>query len=466
MPGRAFDLIEIPDSFWQRAETISALRSRQIGQFFELIHQCTKASQTQIGIACGMNQGKISEIMRGLSQVEKLVVFERIADGLAMPDSARIILGLAPRVISDPVRPAGRTAQSKGTRPAILAVPAQAETDAVATAASEASADRLKLAVEPDPESLEWLRAESVEIARAANRSALDTFTTARRVRSYALELAGKTHRPGLLSDLIVICGQATALMASSAFDLNRWDESGALAKSAASYANLAGHTSLQAWVHGLAALLANWRGEPDTALGHIQRGVQIAPRGAPRVRLRYIASRSYALLGDSTSVTEVLASARSDQNDVGKQADSLSTEIGGEFAFGRARAEACAAAAWLDLGKGPEALAAAQSALDGLISLPRPRRPLSQVNGVQIDIATACLLNNDLDGGTEAIKPVLAQPSSLRNVSLAGRLARTRTALRSSAWAKNSQARQLAEEISNWLTPDAEPERIGSREI
>ena len=141
--------------------------------------------------------------------------------------------------------------------------------------------------------------------------------------------------------------------MASSAFDLNRWDESDALAKSAASYANLAGHTSLQAWIQGLAALLANWRGEPDIALGYFERGVQIAPPGAPRVRLRYIASRSYALLGDSTSVTEVLASARSDQDDVGKHADSLSTEIGGEFAFGPARAEACAAAAWLDLGKG-----------------------------------------------------------------------------------------------------------------
>jgi len=39
MPGRAFDLIEIPDSFWQRAEVVSALRSRQMGQFFELLHQ-------------------------------------------------------------------------------------------------------------------------------------------------------------------------------------------------------------------------------------------------------------------------------------------------------------------------------------------------------------------------------------------------------------------------------------------
>jgi len=345
-------------------------------------------------------------------------------------------------------------------------VPAQAEEDAVAAAAEEASADRLKLALELDPESVDWLRTESVDIARAANRSALDTFTAARRVRSYALKLAEQTHRPGLLSELIAICGQATALMASSAFDLNRWDESDALAKSAASYANLIGHVSLQAWVHGLAALLANWRGEPDIALSHFQRGLQIAPPGAPRVRLRYIASRSYALLGDSVSVAEVLTSARSDQADADKHTDALSTEIGGEFAFGRPRAEACAAAAWLDLSHGREAMAAAQSALAALTSVPLPRRPLSQVNGVRIDMATACLLTNDLDGGAEALKPVLAQPASVRNVSLAGRLARTRTTLLSPGWAKNAKARQLADEIGHWLTTDRAPGHTGIGQV
>ena len=67
---------------------------------------------------------------------------------------------------------------------------------------------------------------------------------------------------------------------------------------------------------------------------------------------------------------------------------------------------------AWLDLGRGREALVAAQSALDALTGVPPPRRPLSQVNGVRIDMATACLLTNNLDGGAEAIKPVLAQPA------------------------------------------------------
>jgi transcriptional regulator with XRE-family HTH domain len=97
MPGRANDLIVIPDSFWQRAETTAGLRARDIGRLFTLVSQYAGASQTQIGMACGMTQGKVSFIMRGLQQVEKLDVFERIADGLNMPDAARIRLGLAAR---------------------------------------------------------------------------------------------------------------------------------------------------------------------------------------------------------------------------------------------------------------------------------------------------------------------------------------------------------------------------------
>jgi hypothetical protein len=97
MPGRANDLIQIPASFWERPEVVAALRNRDIGRFFALVQQYTGASQTQIGIACGMPQGKVSNIVNGIQQVEKLEVFDRIADGLGLPDPARISLGLAPR---------------------------------------------------------------------------------------------------------------------------------------------------------------------------------------------------------------------------------------------------------------------------------------------------------------------------------------------------------------------------------
>ncbi|WP_243719838.1 XRE family transcriptional regulator [Actinomadura sp. KC06] len=81
-----------------------ALRARDIRTVFRLVQQHAGASQTRIGIACGMSQGKVSETMKeGGPQVLTLDVFERIADGLQMPDTARMTLGLAPRTLTPPI---------------------------------------------------------------------------------------------------------------------------------------------------------------------------------------------------------------------------------------------------------------------------------------------------------------------------------------------------------------------------
>jgi hypothetical protein len=97
MPGRANDLIVFPGKFWERADVTAALRGRDMGKLFALVQQYTGASQTQIGIACGLSQGKVSNLMHGVSEVKHLARFEEIADGLNLPDPARITLGLAPR---------------------------------------------------------------------------------------------------------------------------------------------------------------------------------------------------------------------------------------------------------------------------------------------------------------------------------------------------------------------------------
>jgi hypothetical protein len=324
--------------------------------------------------------------------------------------------------------------------------------DEVASAAREAEAEQSRMLTEPGPQSIDSLREGTLEIARAANRSPSDLFSASRWIRCHALKLAEQTYRPGALSDLYVIAGQATALMASTAFDLDRWDESATLARSAVSYAALGGNTSLQAWTLGLAALLANWRNEPDTALTHFSHGLQVAPRGTPRARLRYIAARSYALLGDISSVTRVVDQARQDQDDAEQHSDSLCEETGGEFAFGRARAEACAAAAWLDLGRGQEAKEAAHRALSDLTTLPPGRQPVSQVMGARIDLATACLMQHELDQAEDTLGCVFTSPSSLRNVSLSGRLARTRRSLASPYWSGDPAVRHLNDALGEWL--------------
>jgi hypothetical protein len=309
------------------------------------------------------------------------------------------------------------------------------------------------LLAEPDPESASSLWEAAAAIARMSNGSALETFSASHRIRGYALRLAQRTSFRLALADLHLIAGEMAALMASTAFDLNRWDESATFAQSAVSCADQAQNTSLQAWTLGFAALLANWRNAPNTALGHFRRALVIAPRGTPTARLRFIAARSYALLGDGSSVRQVLSEARRDQDEAMEGEDLLCDEIGGEFAFGRARADACAAAAWLDLGDAAEASAAARRALDSLASLPAASQPLSQSIGARVDLATACLLGHERDQAEEVLSQVFAAPSSLRNVSLSGRLARARRTLSAPYWATDRTARQMDDALGEWLT-------------
>ncbi|MQY13069.1 hypothetical protein SRB5_32090 [Streptomyces sp. RB5] len=87
--------IDLPDWAWERAELRQALRRRDIRTVFRRIQQYAGASQARIAAATGMTQSRVNEIINGRREVSRLDVYERIADGLRMPDDARHLLGLA-----------------------------------------------------------------------------------------------------------------------------------------------------------------------------------------------------------------------------------------------------------------------------------------------------------------------------------------------------------------------------------
>jgi transcriptional regulator with XRE-family HTH domain len=82
--------------FWQRPDVRQALTAQDVGELFRLLRDRGKLSQTRIATAVGLAQGRVSEIARDRRGVTSLAAFTRIADGLAMPDDARIRLGVAP----------------------------------------------------------------------------------------------------------------------------------------------------------------------------------------------------------------------------------------------------------------------------------------------------------------------------------------------------------------------------------
>lgn len=117
--------VTIPAWVWEQAAVRQALRRRDIASVFAYVQQYSGASQARIAAAVDMTQSRVNEIINRRREVSRLDVYERIADGLDMPDDARHLLGLA----------AGREKRSGGAAFDLSAFP-----EVVRVYASQASA--------------------------------------------------------------------------------------------------------------------------------------------------------------------------------------------------------------------------------------------------------------------------------------------------------------------------------------
>ena len=88
--------MELPASAWRHQDVHEALRQRDVAALLRLVQRYSGVSQARLATALGMGQGRVNEIVHGRRRVTQVDVFERIADGLSMPDEARVLMGLAP----------------------------------------------------------------------------------------------------------------------------------------------------------------------------------------------------------------------------------------------------------------------------------------------------------------------------------------------------------------------------------
>jgi transcriptional regulator with XRE-family HTH domain len=86
----------VPPELWNTPAMRTALKTRDVATIIRLTRKHTGASQTRIGeLLGGVTQAEISTIERGHRIVTDLTMFERLANGLTMPNHARTTLGLA-----------------------------------------------------------------------------------------------------------------------------------------------------------------------------------------------------------------------------------------------------------------------------------------------------------------------------------------------------------------------------------
>lgn len=96
MVGSRLKPLQIPGEFWRRNDVAQALCARDFATFIDLLCDLPGWSQTQIGAAIGSTQTRVSEVKRRVREFKEIQVLHRIADGLDFPDSARLMIGIAP----------------------------------------------------------------------------------------------------------------------------------------------------------------------------------------------------------------------------------------------------------------------------------------------------------------------------------------------------------------------------------
>jgi transcriptional regulator with XRE-family HTH domain len=272
--------VQIPDHVWEHPETYAALKSRDIGRLFQLLRRYAGLSQTAIGAATGHSQSTVSKIANGFARVEMLEVFERIADGLGMPDDARMALGLAPRddgrraavavneadmcmplPHADPLMLPRRSfvadleeTYSGTTRPFTETVSSANVPAIVAMLAHEAA--RLGADVDSTPFgpfTLDEITRDLRELAtKYPHIAPVESLLQAAALRDRAFAMAKRSRRPSDTRDLYLITAWSCAMLANASFDLGEVQAAFRHARTAMQFGDLSEHRGLRIWTSGL----------------------------------------------------------------------------------------------------------------------------------------------------------------------------------------------------------------------
>lgn len=129
---KTFDPRSVALAFWRGDAVQTALANHDVGTLFQIYLQThPECTQTQLALLTEHDRSDISNWVRGArsGRVGDIDVLTRIADGLQMPDEARVLAGLAPAaVLMSSIRAAIPGSRSSADVGDTLAPPAAAST--------------------------------------------------------------------------------------------------------------------------------------------------------------------------------------------------------------------------------------------------------------------------------------------------------------------------------------------------
>ncbi|MFE6018659.1 DNA-binding protein [Streptomyces sp. NPDC056441] len=258
--------------------------------------------------------------------------------------------------------------------------------------------------------------------------AALDVWRKAKNLREEVQNSRDRTAVPAQQQALLILAGEASALLATAAFDLGSLDAAKRLARTAALYGETARYEPLRAYASGSLAYIAYYSGDLSLAPVHARHALTYRGLGDVATRrLHSIEARAYGHLGHAEAARRALSMSEEVDTDA---TDDLHDTVGGEFGFTDERLAMSNASTALLLGDGATAEASALRALELVAAKPAKHRSPIVFGKASADLAMARLMTNDLDGAAEALETMLSINSTHRGTGIVTRAMSLRRAL------------------------------------
>jgi hypothetical protein len=300
---------------------------------------------------------------------------------------------------------------------------------------------------------LEQFRADVTQLAVAyLTGETFGLFTEMRRVRNRIAEALGRRQWPRDATELYLLAGCLSALMAAAAVNLGYPQAAGELTRAGWAYATIIDHRPLMARLRLCAAYAAYWSGHPEAATNLARSGLGFLADGQGAAQLHLFGGLAAARRGDTASARQAIAAAR-DARDREHHDELL--EIGGEFGFSRATQSYYAGFLLSEAARGPRHSVEAAAELEHATSLYAAGPDLGEQHSrrcqmlAHTDLAIARLRAGALDAAIVALEPVLALPPGERTAVQGQRLSAARAQLAQPAYRGSPQARGLAEQLA-----------------
>lgn len=272
-----------------------------------------------------------------------------------------------------------------------------------------------------------------------------------RELRAEVFRLVQDNRFPEQMRQLYLDASRLGGLQAHICLDLGHYRAADTQARTALLCAELAGHGGMRAWVRSLQSLIAYWDGRLSDAVDFARDGARHRNHGSVAARLASLEARGCAARGDKRGALAALDRAEQVRATVGEDDDA------GVFTFPAAKQAVYAGTTLLALGDHDSASRAVRESSRAL-SLYEAVAPADRSSGdmlaARLDLASAYLTQDELDGTQDHLQVVLAVPQVRRTASIVKRAASIGDRIAGSHYASSPKGQQMRGEIIAFCAP------------